>query len=176
MTTSSNSQQREISALFFVACLLAAALATFGCRPRGTETASTMPDRSGIQQDNDSARNTTWDNADNSGGPCALEPVFFGFDKSELDARARQQLDSNASCILERQPRTVGITGMADPRGTTEYNLALGDRRALAAQRYVATRGVEPSIVQTRSVGEEMASGQDESSWAQDRRADFSLH
>ncbi|HEY8432102.1 MAG TPA: OmpA family protein, partial [Sandaracinaceae bacterium] len=60
-----------------------------------------------------------------------------------------------------------------DPRGTEEYNLALGERRARAVQSYLQNLGIDASRIHASSMGEEMASGTDEASWARDRRVDF---
>jgi peptidoglycan-associated lipoprotein len=105
-------------------------------------------------------------------GPCNIEPVYFAFDSSDLDSSARAKLSSNASCMGERGIEGVHLTGFTDPRGTEEYNLALGDRRAVAAKNYLKSLGVEGTI-DLSSVGEEMAQGKDESGWARDRRVEF---
>jgi len=105
-------------------------------------------------------------------GPCNIEPVYFAFDSSDLDTSAREKLASNASCLRERGISGVHLTGFTDPRGTEEYNLALGDRRASSAKKYLKSLGVEGDIAHS-SVGEEMAQGTDESGWARDRRVEF---
>jgi peptidoglycan-associated lipoprotein len=90
-----------------------------------------------------------------------------------LDGSARSTLERNAQCMQQRDVPRVRVTGHCDPRGTEEYNLALGDRRARSVQSFLGNMGVDRSRVTTRSVGEEMASGSDEASWARDRRAEF---
>ncbi len=105
-------------------------------------------------------------------GPCNIEPVYFAFDSSDLDPSAREKLAANASCIRERDIQGVHLTGFTDPRGTEEYNLALGDRRATSAKKYLKSMGVQGEIDHS-SVGEEMAQGSDESGWARDRRVEF---
>ncbi|GHH17268.1 peptidoglycan-associated lipoprotein Pal [Sphingomonas sp. AAP5] len=99
--------------------------------------------------------------------------VNFALDSYSLDDRARSILDSQATW-LARYPNTpVSLEGHADERGTREYNLALGDRRALSAKNYLAARGVAPGRISTISYGKErpIALGSDEASWAQNRRA-----
>ena len=64
------------------------------------------------------------------------------------------------------------MTGLTDPRGTEEYNLALGDRRAQSAKKYLESLGVDASLTAS-SMGEELATGSEESSWSRDRRVDF---
>jgi peptidoglycan-associated lipoprotein len=104
--------------------------------------------------------------------PCSLQTVYFAYDSSDLDGSARSALESNARCMQERDIPSVRVTGHCDPRGTEEYNLALGDRRARSVQGYLGNMGVDRGRITTRSMGEEMASGSDEASWARDRRAD----
>ncbi|MEH3046017.1 peptidoglycan-associated lipoprotein Pal [Sphingomonas adhaesiva] len=101
------------------------------------------------------------------------DTVLFGLDMYDIDATARAILDTQAEW-LQRYPNvTITVEGHADERGTREYNLALGDRRANAAKNYLAARGVSPSRITTISYGKErpVALGSDEASWAQNRRA-----
>jgi peptidoglycan-associated lipoprotein len=106
---------------------------------------------------------------------CELSPAYFDYDSSTLSDSARDQLSRNASCVRERGARGgVHLTGLTDPRGTEEYNLALGERRAQSAQQYMKSLGVAGDVSYS-SMGEELASGTDESGWARDRRVDFKL-
>jgi len=114
----------------------------------------------------------TPDPIDQSPPPCQLQTVRFAFDSEELSGSSRDQIEQNARCIRERNIRAVHLAGHCDPRGTEEYNLALGDRRARSVQRYLQSLGVE-SRVTVSSMGEEMARGIDESGWDQDRRVVF---
>ncbi|MCC7535135.1 MAG: OmpA family protein [Deltaproteobacteria bacterium] len=110
----------------------------------------------------------------NGGGPgqgrCEPDSVYFAFDSSDLDRAAREVLSTNAA-MLSSSPVRLRIVGMADPRGGTEYNLALGERRARSVARYLASQGVTGADV--HSVGSELARGTDETSWAADRRAEI---
>lgn len=105
---------------------------------------------------------------------CQLQPVYFAFDESTLDDTARSALTANQACMTERNITAVQITGMTDPRGTEEYNMALGDRRARATRDHLQRLGVARRAMTTRSVGEEMATGSDEYGWSRDRRAELS--
>ena len=99
--------------------------------------------------------------------------VLFGLDQYDIDATARAILDSQAEW-LARNPRVrVTLEGHADERGTREYNLGLGDRRANAAKNYLAARGVDAGRMTTISYGKErpVALGSDEESYARNRRA-----
>lgn len=104
---------------------------------------------------------------------CQLQPVYFAFDESTLDDTARSALSSDRSCMTERSITQIQITGMTDPRGTEEYNMALGDRRARATRDQLQRLGVERRAITTRSVGEEMATGSDEYGWSRDRRSEI---
>ncbi|WP_230483316.1 peptidoglycan-associated lipoprotein Pal [Sphingomonas sp. Leaf21] len=99
--------------------------------------------------------------------------VHFGLDQYDIDPEARAILDSQAAW-LQRYPNVrITIEGHCDERGTREYNLALGDRRANAAKNYLAARGVSPDRMNVISYGKErpIALGSDDASYAQNRRA-----
>ncbi|HET8937214.1 MAG TPA: OmpA family protein [Polyangiales bacterium] len=103
---------------------------------------------------------------------CELGSAYFDLDSSTLSDSARDQLSRNAQCLRSRQGRGVHLTGTCDPRGTEEYNLALGERRAQSAQQYLKSLGVTGDVT-VSSMGEELATGTEESGWARDRRVDF---
>ncbi|WP_129792190.1 peptidoglycan-associated lipoprotein Pal [Sphingosinicella sp. CPCC 101087] len=99
--------------------------------------------------------------------------VFFALDSYSIDAEARRTLDAQADWLNRNPTVNVTIEGHADERGTREYNLALGDRRANAARDYLQSRGVAANRMQTISWGKERPAveGSNESAWAQNRRA-----
>ncbi|HRY23315.1 MAG: peptidoglycan-associated lipoprotein Pal [Geminicoccaceae bacterium] len=99
--------------------------------------------------------------------------VFFGFDSTTLDDDARATLDRQASWLFQYPATSVTIEGHADERGTREYNLALGERRATAVKNYLVALGVTPDRLLTISYGEErpVDPGRDETAYAQNRRA-----
>jgi peptidoglycan-associated lipoprotein len=99
--------------------------------------------------------------------------IHFAFDQFDIDPEARSILESQARWLLAHPQARITIEGHCDERGTREYNLALGDRRANAAKNYLAARGVSPSRITTISYGKErpIALGSDDQSWAQNRRA-----
>jgi peptidoglycan-associated lipoprotein len=106
----------------------------------------------------------------------ALETVYFDFDKSDLRKDARDVLYKNAEMLLKAQPNAkVKIEGNCDERGSAEYNLALGERRAKSAMQYLITLGVKADRVSIISYGKEKPAvdGHDEAAWAKNRRADF---
>lgn len=99
--------------------------------------------------------------------------VLFGYDSYELDDEARTTLGKQAEWLARYPSVRVTIEGHADERGTREYNLALGDRRATAAKNFLAAQGVDTSRMTTISYGKERPAveGSDESAWARNRRA-----
>jgi peptidoglycan-associated lipoprotein len=101
------------------------------------------------------------------------DTVRFGLDQYDIDPEARRILDSQVQWLMARPATRITIEGHADERGTREYNLGLGDRRANAAKNYLAARGISPTRITTISYGKErpVALGSDEAAWAQNRRA-----
>ncbi len=99
--------------------------------------------------------------------------VLFGYDSYELDDAARGVLGKQAEWLARYPAIKVAIEGHADERGTREYNLALGDRRATAAKNFLAGQGVDAGRMTTISYGKEKPAvdGSDDSAWAQNRRA-----
>ena len=99
--------------------------------------------------------------------------VNFGLDMYDIDPTARAILDSQAQWLAKFPNQRITIEGHADERGTREYNLALGDRRANATKNYLAAKGVSSSRMTTISYGKErpVAMGSDDQSWAANRRA-----
>jgi peptidoglycan-associated lipoprotein len=99
--------------------------------------------------------------------------VFFAFDQSSLSDDARATLDRQAAWLARYPQVTVQMAGNCDERGTEEYNLALGQRRANAARDYLVARGVSSARVTTISYGKErpVAPGSDEQAYAQNRNA-----
>jgi peptidoglycan-associated lipoprotein len=98
--------------------------------------------------------------------------VLFGYDSYDLSPEGRTTLENQAAWLGQYGSLSVVIEGHADERGTREYNLALGERRANAVKNYLTTLGVDPSRISTVSYGKERPAveGSDESAWAQNRR------
>jgi peptidoglycan-associated lipoprotein len=99
--------------------------------------------------------------------------VYFGYDEYSLDDRAQATLAKQADWLRRYPNKSFTIEGHADERGTREYNLALGARRADAAKRYLVSLGIEEGRLNTISYGKERpeAIGSNEAAWAQNRRA-----
>jgi len=106
-----------------------------------------------------------------------LGDVFFDYDRAELKPEARERLAKNAQWLNANPQFQLTLEGHCDERGTNEYNLALGDRRASAARDYLQSLGVANTRMKTISYGEErpFCEGHDESCWSQNRRAHFMI-
>ena len=103
------------------------------------------------------------------------EDIYFDFDKSTLTPAAQDNLLQKAQWLRENPDATVTIEGNCDDRGTSEYNLALGDRRAEAAKAFLVDLGIDPMRMTTISYGEErpVDPRQNEEAWAKNRRDHF---
>jgi peptidoglycan-associated lipoprotein len=104
-----------------------------------------------------------------------LRPVFFDLDSSDLSAEGQRVLDGNAAILKQHGTWTITIEGHCDERGSAEYNLALGERRALSARGYLISLGLPADRLRTVSYGKEFPfePGHDESAYAKNRRAHF---
>lgn len=101
---------------------------------------------------------------------------YFDFDSSTLTTEARQALDAHIA-LLRTNQRTVRLEGHTDERGTRDYNMALGERRANAVRDYMVVNGIASYRIETVSYGEEqpVAYGSGEENWSQNRRVELSL-
>jgi peptidoglycan-associated lipoprotein len=104
-----------------------------------------------------------------------LKPVFFELDSSELTADGQAALNENATTLKQNGAWVITIEGNCDERGTAEYNLALGERRAVVARTYLVSLGIPADRLRTVSYGKEFPfdPGHDESAFAKNRRAHF---
>lgn len=105
----------------------------------------------------------------------SLETIYFAFDSSELTEQSRETLYRNAEVLIKKTRGKFFVEGHCDERGSDEYNLALGERRARAALQYLMTLGVEPERLTIISYGEERPAdpGHDEAAWAKNRRVEI---
>jgi peptidoglycan-associated lipoprotein len=104
-----------------------------------------------------------------------LKPVFYELDSSDLNAASQKVLDENAAVLKKYSSWAVTVEGHCDERGTAEYNLALGERRAIAARAYLVSLGIAADRMRTVSYGKEFPfdPGHDESAFSKNRRAHF---
>jgi peptidoglycan-associated lipoprotein len=106
-----------------------------------------------------------------------LQTIYFDYDSSALKPDAKAKLERGADWLKRHPKVNVQIEGHCDERGTNEYNLALGERRALAARRYLISLGINTDRIFTISYGEERPAveGHDESAWKFNRRGEFKV-
>ena len=105
----------------------------------------------------------------------ASATIYFEFDRSNLTSKSIQTLKSALNALVENSSINISLAGHADERGTREYNLALGQRRAEAVSDYLVLNGIDKSRINVMSYGEERPSafGQDEMSYAKNRRVEI---
>lgn len=115
------------------------------------------------------------DELNNPNGPLAKRSIYFDFDSYTVKSDYQSLLQAHAQYLRSHPDRHVLIQGNTDERGTTEYNLALGEQRSEAVLHDLETLGVPDSQLEAVSLGKEkpLAMGHDEASWAQNRRADL---
>lgn len=119
--------------------------------------------------------------ASTSGGaesqPASLTSLYFAFDQAALSADARRRLEQNAEYLRQHSDARIEIQGNCDERGSTEYNVALGNRRASAAKQFLVDLRIDASRLATISFGEENPAvrGHNETAWSKNRRDDFVL-
>lgn len=106
-------------------------------------------------------------------GPCVLPAVYFDFDEFILTSDSTRQLNEVAACLKTVTGRKVVLEGHCDPRGTDQYNLALGDNRARSVLKHLVRLGVPESMLRSMSKGKLEAQGSSESGWARDRKVVF---
>ena len=104
-----------------------------------------------------------------------LQKIYFDFDQSNVKAESASTMQANAAWLKANTKTNVSVEGHCDERGSYEYNVALGNRRAMSAKSYLTNLGVDGKRLSTISYGEERpaASCNDESCWSQNRRAEF---
>jgi peptidoglycan-associated lipoprotein len=103
--------------------------------------------------------------------------IFFDLDRSDITDESRQKLDEKVPVLTQNAAVKIRIAGHTDSRGSDEYNLALGQRRAAAAKRYLTDRGIDASRIEIVSFGEERPTCTDEadSCWSRNRRDEFEI-
>lgn len=169
-----NSSFRNIAGVVLAAALLGGCASNKTDDTSGADAAGAEGYGNGYQSGSASA----YDQASADAAALAsLQRVFyFDFDRAELRPEVQAELDKYVN-ILRNGNQNLRLEGHADERGTTEYNLALGERRANAISNYLVVNGVARNRIETVSYGEERpaASGHDESSYAQNRRVEVIL-
>jgi peptidoglycan-associated lipoprotein len=147
--------------------------------PRATLAASTEPPGREEQPQNPRQEERRTTVSESITRQCSLPDTpenspHFDFDRSALRPRGIGILDDVAKCMQNGplKDKSITVTGYADPRGTDDYNYALGTRRAVSARDYLISNGVPSNLIEVRSRGEMDATGTDETSWQLDRRVE----
>jgi peptidoglycan-associated lipoprotein len=141
----------------------------------GTQPVDSGPDVQPVANEGALGRDMLSD-ANGEGGP--LADIHFELDAADLSNEVRSTLDQHAQWIQAHPTAKVRVEGHCDERGTVEYNLALGDKRARAARDYLVGRGVDASRLSVVSYGKErpLDPGHDEAAWARNRRDHFNVY
>ena len=107
-----------------------------------------------------------------------FQPVYFGFDSTVVPQGELGKIDAVAQHLTSRTDRVVVVEGKCDERGSNEYNMSLGENRAIIIRNYLVQNGIAADRIQTRSYGEEKPAvdGHDESAWSRNRRGEFAIY
>jgi len=163
------------------------AIALVACAGRGTTPADDDLDATAVPRTTDGTGTTRADDGRSRfGGMEALEPdpsdpvlsnmvIYFDFDRDAIRPEFTPTLDAHARFLMENPRRRVRLEGHTDERGSREYNIGLGERRALSVRRYMLLQGVSADQLTTVSYGEERPAelGSGESVWARNRRVEL---
>ena len=166
-------------AFFVAACETASQTSTDSAGESSSSTASSSASTSSSSGTSGSSSSSA--TSSSAGGVDSVEDklaavgntVYFGYDSAVLDGNSQATLYRQAAFLKGNPSLTVTIEGHCDERGTREYNLALGERRAAAARDYLLAQGVDPARIRVISYGKErpVAAGSNETSWSKNRRA-----
>ena len=107
-----------------------------------------------------------------------FQPVYFGFDSTVVPQGELGKIDAVAQHLASRAERVVVVEGNCDERGSNEYNMSLGENRAIIIRNYLVQNGIAAGRIQTRSYGEEKPAvdGHDEGAWSRNRRGEFAIY
>lgn len=166
-------------ARLLVVCAASALLLGAGCSKK-PKAVTTPPNESGStgSSGSESGGNNNQAGGETGGdrsGSLSLQDIYFDYDRAVIRDEARNALNGNAKQLMDSNGARVVLEGHCDERGTVEYNLALGERRANAARDYLVRYGIEGMRLSTVSFGEERPfdPGHEESAWSKNRRVHF---
>jgi len=148
-------------------------LAVGACAKKAPDTLPPAPEGTGTETPVDTGTGVVPGSQEDFVANVAADRIFFDFDQYNVDAQDQATLQSQAQWLQRNPAVRVTLEGHADERGTRDYNIALGERRANAAKNYLASLGIDPSRINVISYGKERpaAIGSTEEAWAQNRRA-----
>jgi peptidoglycan-associated lipoprotein len=163
-----------------IVLVLAAGVVLASCsrkrQPETEDVVRTQPPETVVQPDTGEDTRDAEEEAMRERAMASIQaPIYFDFDRSELKPEAREVLNQKAEAMRQYPDIRIRIEGHCDERGTVEYNLALGERRAEAARAYLIDLGIDPDRMTTVSYGEERPAvpESNEAAWAQNRRDEF---
>ena len=170
-----NAKEKPMNTRATMTALLAFGLALSACSKKAPQMLPPDPGGAAPSQSGttDSGAPVPGSQADFAATLMGQDTILFDTDRYNIDATDQQALAAQAQWLQKYPTKRITIEGHADERGTREYNLALGERRANAAKNYLVSLGVDAGRVTTVSHGKEkpLALGSDEASWAQNRRS-----
>jgi peptidoglycan-associated lipoprotein len=160
----------------YILCLLVVAMAGSACSK--TKKIEDVPQQVGQTTDGSDITTNPLDfdpSGSDSGRIDGLQTIYFNYDQAQLSGEARKALQGNAEWMKNKTDTVLQVEGHCDNRGSTEYNLALGERRAKAVRAYLVSLGVDANRLSIMSYGEEkpMVQGESEDAWSKNRRANF---
>jgi peptidoglycan-associated lipoprotein len=170
-----NSKEAIVIVRYFLLILLVLAFVVFlGCKPNPPKPAE-MP----VQPNDTGVTIETPEQPAEEPAilPLELSTIYFDYDKYDIRSDAREILSQNGKSLTDHPAASIRIEGNCDERGTEQYNLALGEKRAYAARDYLANYGIDISRMTTLSYGESrpVSMGHNEEAWAKNRRSDFKI-
>ena len=156
--------------------VLVCALCTTGCR-RKAKTSATGNDNIGGVVGSEQGLSSRPEGGMNVISSVKFENVLFDYDSAQVKESDRAKIEAVADFLKKNAGTSAVVEGNCDERGSAEYNMSLGERRALAVRAYLVGLGIDGAIVQTKSNGKEkpVAMGHDEAAWSLNRRAEFVL-
>ena len=174
----------------------AAALCVAGCRYDKTGKGGGGGSDQASAQDITTTQDSQFSDAQSQSGPISsmtegkfedlytrctdvnFEPVYFGFDSTVVPQGELGKIDAVVQHLASRADRVVVVEGNCDERGSNEYNMSLGEQRAIIVRNYLVQSGITPDRIQTRSYGEEKPAvdGHDEGAWSRNRRGEFAIY
>jgi peptidoglycan-associated lipoprotein len=154
---------------FFILCAAVLILASCQCVKKGCSSSASAAAEAECQKN----LRETGVLTDGNGSVLVSDRTFFAFNESDLTPASKKTLDSQAAWLNSSPETHIMITGHCDERGTREYNIGLGERRANAARDYLVSVGINPSRLQVSSKGKDdpLVMGSTEEAWAQNRVA-----
>jgi peptidoglycan-associated lipoprotein len=156
--------------------ILASTLTLTSCASKKVKPTDTVDTDTAIQDDGKNAGMSLDLNGDSDSNRAgALQTVYFDYDSAALTGSTKSALDSNAEFLKKNIAVKIQVEGHCDERGSVQYNLALGEKRAKSVRDYLTGAGVKSNRISTISLGKEksISFGHDEESWSKNRRANF---